>query len=177
MWIRDPQPADAKALTDSGTPIYATSVASDIFDVTSFLALRWSFDATKAFGVLVGSVIVTVLLLVLDARSRARQSTYLLAVRMGLRPRQHLRALLIELGVPLLTGFALGVLLAVAATRLSVARLDSLRNLQPPARQIVQLGELSGGLVVVLVVVVALAAWGQAITVRGRPEEVLRATE
>ena len=126
---------------------------------------------------LVGSVIVTVLLLVLDARSRARQATYLLAARMGLRPRQHLRALVIELGVPLLGGFGLGVLLAIASTRLSVSRLDSLRNLQPPARQIVQLSEMSGGLLVVLAVVVALAAWGQAITVRGRPEEVLRATE
>jgi FtsX-like permease family len=177
VWIRDPQPGDPKALTDSGTSVYATSVASDIFDVTSFLALRWSFDATKAFGVLVGSVIVTVLLLVLDARSRARQATYLLAARMGLRPRQHLRALVIELGVPLLGGFGLGVLLAIASTRLSVSRLDSLRNLQPPARQIVQLGEMSGGLVVVVAVVAALAAWGQVITLRGRPEEVLRATE
>ena len=90
---------------------------------------------------------------------------------------EHLRALLIELGVPLLGGFALGVLLAVASTRLSVARLDSLRNLQPPARQVVQLSQLSGGLLVVVAIVVGLAAWGQAITVRGRPEEVLRATE
>ena len=60
----------AGASASSGRPGQA-----DVFDVTSFLTVRWSYGAlAAAFGLLVALVVLVAQLLVLDARSRPSPS-------------------------------------------------------------------------------------------------------
>lgn len=173
VWVRGGTAADAQAL---GVPVIATQAASEVFDVTSFLAVRWSYGALKGFGLLVGAIALAMQLLVLDARSRTRQLAYLVSARMGIGRRTHGVALLIELALPLATGVAAGLLSAITAARLGVVRLDNLRSLRPTASPVVRAGGFVPVLLAALASLVALCAAGQLSTRRAKANEVLRAT-
>ena len=84
--------------------------------------------------------------------------------------------LVAELGPALVIGAGLGVLIGWVVTRLSAVRLDSLRQLRPPARVI---AHPSAGLPVltgVLISLIVLVSVGLVMIKRTRAMEVMRGT-
>jgi hypothetical protein len=176
IWLRDP-PDDAETqLSNRGIVIRSPRDLSQVFNVTSFMTVRWAYATLSVLGVLVGIVVLLAQLLVLDARRQTRQAAHVLTTRMGLSTRGEAIGLIAELGPALVVGAGLGVLIGWVVTRLSAVRLDSLRQLRPPARVI---AHPSAGLPVltgVLISLIVLVAVGLVMIKRTRPMEVMRGT-
>ena len=68
----------------------------------------------------------------------------------------------------------LGVAIAVALLQVAVPRLDTLRQLQPPARVILDLGSLGLAVAVGVVALAALTLLGVLAVRRADPMEVMR---
>ena len=134
IWLHDPPPDALAQLSSAGIIVRSPRDLSQVFNVTSFLTVRWAYATLSILGVLVGIVVLLAQLLVLDARRQTRQAAHVLTTRMGLTMRGEAIGLVAELGPALASGAALGVLLGWLVTRVSISRLDSLRHLAPPAR-------------------------------------------
>jgi hypothetical protein len=176
IWLRDP-PLDAETqLADAGVLVRSPRDLSAVFDVTSFVTVRWAFATLSILGVLVGIVVLLAQLLVLDARRQTRQASHVLTTRMGLTSRGEAIGLIAELGPALVVGAVLGVVIGWTVTKLSVVRLDSLRQLKPPARVIAQPSAGLPVLVGVLVSLAVLVVVGFVMIKRTRAIEVMRGT-
>lgn len=174
--LRDP-PTDAFAqLSDAGILVRSPHDESLVFNVTSFLTVRWAYATLSILGALIGIVVLLAQLLVLDARRQTRQAAHVLTTRMGLTSRGETIGLIAELGPALAAGAVLGVLIGWLVTRASIARLDSLRHLAPPARVVAQLSVGVPVLVAVLGSLVVLVTVGFAMIKRTRAMEVMRGT-
>jgi len=176
IWLRDP-PDDAETqLSNDGVVVRSPRDLSQVFDVTSFVTVRWAYATLSILGVLVGIVVLLAQLLVLDARRQTRQAAHVLTTRMGMSTRGEAIGLVAELGPALVIGAGLGVLIGWMVTRLSAVRLDSLRQLRPPARVI---AHPSAGLPVltgVLISLIVLVSVGLVMIKRTRAMEVMRGT-
>ena len=95
-------------LTNDGVVVRSPRDLSQVFDVTSFLTVRWAYATLSMLGVLVGIVVLLAQLLVLDARRQTRQAAHVLTTRMGLSTRGEAIGLIAELGPALVVGAALG---------------------------------------------------------------------
>ena len=161
IWLRNPPPDAVARLSAAGLVARSPRDLSQVFDVTSFLTVRWAYATLSMLAALVGVVVLLTQLLVLDARRRSRQAAHVLTTRMGLTVRGEAVGLVAELAPALVSGATLGVLIGWIASSASVARLDSLRQLRPPARLIAEpsIGvPLVAGVVGCLVVLVVIGA-------------------
>jgi putative ABC transport system permease protein len=151
--------------------------ARDVLDVSSFLAISWTFGFLQALGVLTGLICAGGLLLYLETRQRSRRAAYALSRRMGLSRAAHLGSLLAEVGGTLLGGFAIGAALSFVAARLVYLRLDALPSVPPVPLLRAPLPALAGTAAAVLAVT-WLAAWtAQRSADRTNLAEVLRLAE
>ena len=176
VWIHQP-PADATAqLTAAGIVVRSPRERSDVFEVTSFLTVRWSYGALAAFGLLVAAVVLVAQLLVLDARRGPRQAAFVLTRPMGHRVLDEAVAVFTELALPLAAGVSLGTALGLGVCRLAVPRLDTLRQLEPPAQVVLDTTSLLPAAVVALIALGVLTGTGVIGVIRARPMEVMRAT-
>ena len=106
----DDPPDDAETqLSNAGFVVRSPRDLSQVFDVTSFLTVRWAYATLSILGVLVGIVVLLAQLLVLDARRQTRQAAHVLTTRMGLSSRGEAIGLVAELGPALVVGATLGV--------------------------------------------------------------------
>ena len=174
VWLRDPPPDARDQLAASGFTVRGSVLAGDVFDVVSFLAVKWSYAALRAFGVVVGLVLLFAQLLVLDARRRSRQAAFVLTRPMGASVRGEAVAVLTELALPFVTGVLLAGPLSVAVLHIAVPRYDTLRGLPPPARVVLAPGTLLGAIGVGAVVLTVLAVIGAIGVARARPMKVMR---
>jgi hypothetical protein len=163
-----------RVLADYGVRVLGVYSATDIFDNTSFLAVRWSLRLLRALGVLGGIVVVAIELSIIDARRRARQLTQLFAGRMGLTAAQGWAVVAIEMVPPLAVGAVIGSAAAAAVARASVARLDTIRSVPPVSLLAPVTPALLPSAIVVAVAAVATVAWARTQTVRADPVELLR---
>jgi putative ABC transport system permease protein len=176
IWLRDP-PADAfTELSKAGLAVSSPRDLTQVFNVTSFLTVRWAFATLSILGVLIGIVVLLAQLLVLDARRQSRQAAHVLTKRMGLTWRGEAIGLVAELAPALVSGAILGMLVGWLVTRASVTRLDSLRQLAPPARVVAHAGAALPVLVGVLGALVVLVVVGAVMIKRTRAMEVMRGT-
>ena len=177
VWIHDPPPDAVQQLQASGWLVRGAQNVSDVFEVTSFLTVRWSYAVLTAFGILIGIVVVVAQVLVLDARRRSRQAAVVVARRMGFDLRSEATAIFVELAVPFVAGAILGIAAAVVIVHVAIGHLDTLRNLQPPAHVIVDLASMATALTIGVVALLVLAALGTVTTRRIRPMEAMRSAE
>ncbi len=177
VWIHDPPPDAVEQLQASGWLVRGAQNVSDVFEVTSFLTVRWSYAVLTAFGILIGIVVVVAQVLVLDARRRSRQAAVVVARRMGFDLRSEATAIFVELAVPFIAGAVLGIAAAVVIVHVAIGHLDTLRNLQPPAHVIVDLASMATALTIGVVALLVLAALGTITTGRIRPMEAMRSAE
>ena len=176
IWLRDP-PADAfTQLSKAGFAVTSPRDLSQVFNVTSFLTVRWAYATLSVLGILIGIVVLLAQLLVLDARRQSRQAAHVLTKRMGLTWRGEAIGLIAELGPALFCGAALGMLIGWAVTRLSILRLDSLRQLRPPAHVVAHPGAALPVLTGVLGSLALLVVVGAVMIRRTRAMEVMRGT-
>ncbi len=174
VWVRDPPDDARERLEAAGFDVRGVRRAGDVFDVLSFRAVQWSYAPLRAFGTVIGIVVVAGQLLVLEARRRTRQVAGVLTSAMGLGPRQSAFAGAVELGLPALVGAILGAALSVGVLHLAVGQLDGLRHLPPPARAVFELQPVLATAAVGAVAVTVLSVIGEIVVRRGRPMEVLR---
>jgi len=154
VWVRDPPPGTLDLLEEAGYPVRSSLAAQDVFEVVSFLAVAWSYDAFAGLGLLVALVTLAAEVVVLQARRRSRQVSYALTRPMGVTGRQHGIAVAVEIAIPILAGALVGVLAAIVAAWTSVDQLDTLRHLDPPAQPHLDVGALwlaAGGVAAALV--------------------------
>ena len=176
IWLRDP-PADAFAqLAKAGLAVTSPRDLTQVFNVTSFLTVRWAYATLSVLGVLIGIVVLLAQLLVLDARRQSRQAAHVLTKRMGLSWRGEAIGLVAELAPALVIGAALGMSIGWIVTRVSVARLDSLRQLTPPARVVAHPGAALPVLTGMLGSLALLVVVGGVMIKRTRAMEVMRGT-
>jgi hypothetical protein len=176
IWLRDPPPDAFAKLSSAGIVVRSPRDLSQVFNVTSFLTVRWAYATLSILGVLVGIVVLLAQLLVLDARRQTRQAAHVLTTRMGLTLRGEAIGLVAELGPALAAGAALGMMIGWLVTRISIGRLDSLRQLAPPARVAFQPSAVLPVLVGVVGALVVLVAVGLVMIRRTRAMEVMRGT-
>ncbi|MGH9193075.1 MAG: hypothetical protein ACRDZ0_11475, partial [Acidimicrobiales bacterium] len=129
----------------------------------------------QSLGIAAGVLVLGGIAVYLDARRRGRLLGYAFARRMGLSPRVHRRALLLELSASVVVGCWLGLGIGLGGARLAYRRIDPVPGFQPdpllrPAVVVVV------GLATSALVVAGLAAvLAQRRTDRDDPVEVLRA--
>ena len=131
VWARGEPEALRGALERAGSSVVALRSVDEVRDTPAFQSLAWTFGFLQALGIAAGLIAVVGLVLYLQTRQRAREISYALARRMGLSPGAHRRSIAIELGGMLLTAFAVGLGLAVAAAALVYRRFDPLPSLPP----------------------------------------------
>jgi putative ABC transport system permease protein len=148
--------------------------APSVLDLTDFAAVGWTFASLQSLGILIGAVAVGGLLLFLTGRSRARALSYVLARRMGLSRRDHLRSLFIELGSLFALGAIVGAALAWVAVELVDSHLNPLPDLPPGALVEVPWASLGGSALVAVITTFLTARWAQHVTDRSRAAELLR---
>ena len=175
LWARGEPARVISGLRAAGVRSENIVTAEDIRSSPALLALSWTFGFLKAIGVMTGLVVLVGLLLYLQARQRAREVSYALARRMGLRRWSHLVSVALELMGMLLAALVMGVSLAALASRLTYAKLDPIPGIPPAPLLRFPLGLL--GLTVVALFVAAWigSIWVQRAADRANVAEVMRA--
>lgn len=176
MWVHDPPDDAAEQVRSVGGRVRSTLAVGDVFDVVSYSAQRWSYVALGAFGILVACTVVTLQLLVVEARRDTRRLSHLMMCRMGFRTRSLWVASTVEVGVPLAVGAAAGAGLARLAAAVSVRRLDPLPRLRPPSVVVTPMTSLVTAGIAVVVASALLAVITVWSVRRGDPMEVSRGT-
>jgi hypothetical protein len=133
LLIRDP-PADAvTTIRESGVRTGVVLDATRAFDGSAYSALRWAYAPLATLGLLFAVVALALQLLVVSARRSQRRVADAVMRRTGFTTRGLWWASIVETGVPLVVGSAIGVGAAMAAASLSIVRLDPMPALAPPA--------------------------------------------
>ena len=91
-----------------------------------------------------------------------------------MRLRDETVAVVTELGIPLLIGGVLGMCFGWLSLRVAVPRFDTLRQLEPPARTVLDVGSVGVAAAAAILTMLALAALSLVAIVRTRPMEVMR---
>jgi len=130
-----------------------------------------------AFSIVLGVVTLIAQLLVLEARERSRRVARVVTRPMGLTRRGEVAAVAIEVGVPLGIGGVVGAITGWFISWLALGRLDSLRNLQPPAVLETDFATLFVAAGSIALATLALAAFGAVRSARADVGEVMRVAE
>jgi putative ABC transport system permease protein len=174
LWARAPAGTVVAALRGAGVRPGPVSTVGEVLDRPEFHAVTWTFGLLEALGVLAGLVAAVAVILFLQARQQARDVSYALASRMGLRRSAHRRSVLAEIAGMLAVAFALGVGLGMAGAAAVVGRIDLLPGV-PPGPSVVVPGAVVGLAAASLAVVVVAGAWlVQVQADRARVAEVMR---
>jgi hypothetical protein len=105
--------------------------AEEVKDVPFIAAAIDTFAMLSVLGLAAALLMIGVLMVYLQARQRARTVSTVFSLRMGMRDRQAMWAIVLELAAMLLAAFALGSLLGVAAGGLVAPLLDPLQSIPP----------------------------------------------
>lgn len=174
IWTNGPVGPAVDALVDAGGSRTRELERSDVLQTANFLGITWTFGYLSALAVFVGVIAVGGLLLHLEARSRTRVPGYVMARRLGLSRRAHLRSLVVELGGVAVAGLALGALLATGAVAVVYRGLD-VDLLRPPTPLLDVPGSAVAATVAGTLLVAGLAAlYAQRAADRADPAAVLR---
>jgi len=131
LWIAgDPDEALA-ALSELDAFPLGTTTAVAVKDVPFIKAAIETFSMLNVLGLAAALLVIGVLVVYLQARQRARTVSNVLSMRMGMRDRQAIAALMLELAAMLLTAFVLGAALGMVAGRLVSPLLDPLQTIPP----------------------------------------------
>jgi hypothetical protein len=108
-----------------------TLTAEEVEDVPFIAAAIETFAMLNVLGLAAALLVIGVLVVYLQARQRARSVSNVLSIRMGMRDRQALFALIVELAAMLVVSFVLGASLGLVAGSLVAPLLDPLQTIPP----------------------------------------------
>ena len=176
IWVHTANTAavQAAALANQDLSLSGISIAKDLYADTLFEPITYIFEYFVAIALLTGLVVAVGLLLYLESRTVAHRRAYIMLRRMGMRPRTHRTALLLELCT------ALGLGLAVAAATVGTVAffLRTSFDVNPDKAPGTILSVSVPAMVViaasVAVTAIGAALFGHARVTRAKPAEVLR---
>ena len=105
--------------------------AEEVKDVPFIAAAIDTFAMLNVLGLAAALLVIAVLIVYLQSRQRARIISNVLSLRMGMRDRQAMLAIILELAAMLVAAFVFGAVLGVAAGRLVAPLLDPLQTIPP----------------------------------------------
>jgi hypothetical protein len=158
LWIRGDPDAIERSLGKLGFGPDDVLLARDVLRTPAFVSVSRTFGFLEALSVGAALLVVVGTALYIQSRQRGRALAYALARRMGLAPRSHFGALLLELGSMLGLSLVLGLALGGLASALVFARIDLLPEIPPRPLLRIPLGA-SVPLAIGLAVVAVAAAW------------------
>jgi putative ABC transport system permease protein len=158
LWIKGDPDAIERSLGNLGFPPDEALAARDVLRQPAFVSVSRTFGFLKALGVGAALLVVVGTVLYIQSRQRGRAVAYALARRMGLAPRSHLGALVLELGTMLGLSLVLGLLLGALSSAFVFGRIDLLPAIPPRALLRIPLG-VTLPLGIVLAVVTLGGAW------------------
>jgi putative ABC transport system permease protein len=163
-----------RVLAQRDVALTFTNSAEQARTTPALLASSWTFSFLLAIGVGAGLVVLSGLLLYLQARQRAGVVSFALAGRMGLGEGTYRRSVIIELLVMLAGALATGVVLALGAISLVYRDFDVLPELPPePLFRLPVV--LLGATAALLIVAAVIGGWRTHRTARkANVAEVLR---
>ncbi|MDP9119283.1 MAG: hypothetical protein M3M93_03270, partial [Actinomycetota bacterium] len=130
-WIAGEPQEVLPALGELDAYALDTLTAEEVKDVPFIKAAIETFSMLNILGLAAALLVVGVLVVYLQARQRARTVSNVLSLRMGMRDRQALGALVLELAAMLLGAFVLGAGLGLVAGGLVAPLLDPLQTIPP----------------------------------------------
>ena len=174
LWVAgDPQRTAADVLAAGLRPDRVTSI-DDQRAGALYEPVTYTFQYLIALSVFTGLIGVVGLLLYLESRTAAHRRAYVMLRKLGLRPGAHRRALLLEVGTPVVAGLAAGLAAAVAIAYAIRSGFDLAPDRFPDT-----LLALPAGMVTVVATATLTIATGAGLLthariVRAAPGEVLR---
>lgn len=162
LWVRGPTDAALASLSRLEFPPTSTVTAEEVKDISYIAAAIETFVVVNVLGLIAAALVFVGMLMYLQARQRSQIVSSALSARMGMRAREHRRALVLELGAMLLWGLAVGAVLALAAAHFTVPLLDPIATIPPDPIFVVP-----GLLFALTAAIVGALAWvGAAVTDR-----------
>lgn len=175
VWTRqDEATALRNTLGQAGVRVERNQNPKGFLDNTNLLPVGWTFGYLQALAGLIGCIAVAALLLYVAARQRQRIAAYVLARRMGLSRRTHLRSLVYELLGLLGSAWLLGLAFGWGAVRLVYRLIELDPEFLPGPLLRLHTVLITGTAVGVLVVAIGAALLAQRAADRVNPAEVMR---
>ncbi len=176
LWIRGGPSAVRAELAAAALPLARFSSIDDLRAGAVYEPVTFTFQYLIALSVFTGLIAVVGLLLYLESRTAAHRRAYVLLRRLGLRPRAHRRAVLIELGAPVLVGLLVGLGLAGGLAALLGSEFEVDRDAPPDAILVLPWAMVAAVGVTALVIAGSSATFAHRRVHRANPSEVLRDT-
>lgn len=164
----------AEGLAAAGLRVNGVQAVADVASRTSVAAVGWAYAALGALASVVLAVLVGIQLARRSAQGRDRQLAEVFTASMGLSRRRAFVAELIEQGLPVVLGLAVGLVLALVTASYAVADLDSARALPPRASLVVTPAAVLLAVAVSLSALAVVVVGGRRQARRARAAVVLR---
>jgi putative ABC transport system permease protein len=176
VWIAGDPRQTRTQITDAELPAARVATIDDQRAGAIYEPVTYTFQYLIALSVFTGLIGAVGLLLYLESRTTAHRRAYVMLRRLGLRPGAHRRALLLEVGAPMLAGLVTGLAAAVGIAYLLAAGFDL-----DPRRFPATLVEPPVGMAAVVAAAAVAIAVGASLLAHARiaranPAEVLRDT-
>jgi len=133
FWISGSPGTAADALASAHITTTWNFTADSVIDASYLQPVSYTFSYLNAVIVVIGAVALGGVLLYLDARSRPRRLSYVLARRMGLTRRTHFLSILIELSALVAAGAVVALGFCAIAVALLRSRFTVQASLPPSA--------------------------------------------
>jgi putative ABC transport system permease protein len=158
LWIRgDPNRAE-EALLDPSMEVFQVLTADQVKDLPRVSTVIETFSVLDVLGVASAVLVVSALLMYLQARQRSQIVAYGLSTRMGMSPAAHRRSLAVEIASMLGAAFVLGTGLGIGAAMILAGRLDPLPVVPPDPLFVVPTAAIVAAFVA-LIAVTGFGAW------------------
>lgn len=175
VWTTDADRTGAlSALASADVGVRTEITATSFVGSTGLQPLTWAFGYLRALAVLIGLVALAALVFTVAIRVRRDLVAYVLTRRMGLPAALHRRSVALEVGTVVVTGWASGSGLALAAFAAVYRLLDVNPTYPPPTPFGVPTSTLLVGLAIAVAAVCASAVALQALLDHRNVAEVMR---
>ena len=176
LWIRGNPSVVRQQLADARLPLSRLTSIDDLRAGSVYEPVTFTFQYLIALSVFTGLIAVVGLLLYLESRTAVHRRAYVLLRRLGLRAGAHRRALLIELGAPVLVGLVCGLGLAGGLAALLGSEFEVDHRVPPNAILVLPWAMVTVVCLTALVIAVGAASFAHRRVRRANPSEVLRDT-
>jgi putative ABC transport system permease protein len=173
LWVGATRPPYAE-LAAAALPLARLASIDDLRAGAVYEPVTFTFQYLIALSVFTGLIAVVGLLLYLESRTAVHRRAYVLLRRLGLRSRAHRRALVIELGAPVLVGLIAGLGLAAGLAAMLGGEFEVDHGSPPNAILVLPWAMVTVVCVTPLVIAAVAASFAHHRVRRANPSEVLR---
>lgn len=174
IWAKGEPETILDTLERRDIPVSVVLTAEEARTTPALLAASWTFAFLQAIGIGSGLVVLSGLLLYMQARQRAGVISFALARRMGMAALTYRISVMLELAVMLLTALLIGITLSLIAVVLIYRSFDILPQLPPEPLLRLPLLLIGGTALALLLIAVAGSLRMQRLAQRANVAEVLR---